>query len=143
MGEGGVDGETAMREAAAPAAPAAAAPAATGKKHKSCILLWMDGGPSHKETFDLKPGSKSPGEFKPIKTSAPGVQISEHLPQVAAQGHRHLRVSKSVQGESTHSAVQALDDEGRIEELARMLGGREIGKASRANARQMLAQAAG
>lgn len=66
-----------------------------------------------------------------------------HLPQVAAQGHRHLRVSKSVQGESTHSAVQALDDEGRIEELARMLGGREIGKASRANARQMLAQAAG
>lgn len=64
-----------------------------------------------------------------------------HLPQVAAQGHRHLRVSKSVLGDSTHSAVQALDEEGRIEELARMLGGREIGKATRANARQMLDQA--
>lgn len=63
-----------------------------------------------------------------------------HLPQVAAQGHQHLRVSKSVAGDATHSAVQALDEDGRIEELARMLGGREIGKATRANARQMLAQ---
>lgn len=64
-----------------------------------------------------------------------------HLPQVAAQGHRHLLVSKSVQDQATHSAVEVLDAEGRIEELARMLGGREIGKASRANARQMLDQA--
>ena len=64
-----------------------------------------------------------------------------HLPQVAAQGHQHLRVSKSVAGDATHSAVQVLDEDGRIEELARMLGGREIGKATRANARQMLAQA--
>ncbi|MFT3806484.1 DNA repair protein RecN [Arenimonas sp.] len=64
-----------------------------------------------------------------------------HLPQVAAQGHRHLRVSKSVKGETTHSAVQVLDDQGRIEELARMLGGRDVGEASRANARQMLVQA--
>ncbi|QEL16901.1 DUF1501 domain-containing protein [Limnoglobus roseus] len=56
---------------------------ATKGKHKSCILLWMDGGPSHKDTFDLKPDSKGAGEFKPIKTSADGIQISEHLPKVA------------------------------------------------------------
>ena len=43
----------------------------------------MDGGPSHKDTFDLKPDSKGAGEFKPIKTSAPGVEISEHLPKLA------------------------------------------------------------
>src|SRR4051812_40825855 len=55
----------------------------TGKKHKSCILLWMDGGPSHKDTFDLKPDSKGAGEFKPIKTAASGIEISEHLPKVA------------------------------------------------------------
>ena len=55
----------------------------TGRKHKSCVLLWMDGGPSHKDTFDLKPDSKGAGEFKPIKTAASGIEISEHLPKVA------------------------------------------------------------
>lgn len=55
-----------------------------GSKRKSCILLWMDGGPSHKDTFDLKPDSKGAGEFKPIKTAAPGLEISEHLPKIAA-----------------------------------------------------------
>src|SRR5581483_2814551 len=57
--------------------------AETGAKHKSCILLWMEGGPTHKDTFDLKPGTKDGGEFKPIDTSVPGIQISEHLPKVA------------------------------------------------------------
>jgi hypothetical protein len=52
-------------------------------KHKSCILLWMDGGPSHKDTFDMKPGTKDGGEFKPIATSVPGIQISEHFPKFA------------------------------------------------------------
>ncbi len=62
----------------------AKAAAASGKGNaKSCILLWMDGGPSHKDTFDLKPDSKGAGEFKPIKTSAPGIEISEHLPKIA------------------------------------------------------------
>src|SRR5207342_3200031 len=62
-----------------------------------------------------------------------------HLPQVAAQGHRHLRVSKAIAGEQTHSVVAELDAADRIEELARMLGGVEIAKETRANARQMLA----
>jgi Protein of unknown function (DUF1501) len=62
----------------------AKAAAASGKGNaKSCILLWMDGGPSHKDTFDLKPDSKGAGDFKPIKTSAPGIEISEHLPKIA------------------------------------------------------------
>src|SRR5881227_3221963 len=61
----------------------AAHAAQSGVKHKACILLWMDGGPSHKDTFDLKPDSKDAGEFKPIPTSVPGIQISEHFPKVA------------------------------------------------------------
>ena len=61
-----------------------AARAAESKlKHKACILLWMDGGPSHKDTFDMKPGTKDGGEFKPIATSVPGIQISEHFPKLA------------------------------------------------------------
>src|SRR5271165_215876 len=57
--------------------------AAAGTKHKSCILLWMDGGPSHKDTFDMKPGTDNAGQFKPIKTKVPGIEISEHFPQLA------------------------------------------------------------
>jgi len=69
------------------------------------------------------------------------VMCVTHLPQVAAQGHRHFQVSKAINGSSTHSAVNALDDKARVEEVARMLGGVEISKETRANARQMLARA--
>ena len=69
------------------------------------------------------------------------VMCVTHLPQVAAQGHHHFQVSKAVNGGSTHSAVSALDEKARIEELARMLGGVEISKETRANARQMLLRA--
>src|SRR5262245_57017307 len=59
-----------------------AAHAADEPQAKSCILLWMSGGPSHLDTFDLKPeGSDGVrGEFRPIDTSVPGIQISEHFP---------------------------------------------------------------
>src|SRR5579862_7797943 len=54
------------------------------RNQKHCILLWMSGGPSHMDTWDLKPDSeRNGGPFKPIATSAPGVSISEHLPRVA------------------------------------------------------------
>ncbi len=61
-----------------------------------------------------------------------------HLPQVAAQGHRHLYASKSAEGGTTASRIDLLDDSGRIQELARMLGGVEITRATREHARQML-----
>jgi uncharacterized protein (DUF1501 family) len=50
---------------------------------KRCILLWMDGGPSHKDTFDLRPNTDHGGPFHAIATSVPGIRISEHLPQFA------------------------------------------------------------
>jgi DNA repair protein RecN (Recombination protein N) len=61
-----------------------------------------------------------------------------HLPQVAAQGHAHYRVSKAEQSGMTQSAVQVLDDAAREGELARMLGGVEVGKEARAAARRLL-----
>jgi uncharacterized protein (DUF1501 family) len=66
--------------------PALAAEAAKGTKTKSCVLLWMDGGPSHVDTFDPKPdaGAQVQGDLKAIKTSVPGVLVSEKLPRVAA-----------------------------------------------------------
>ena len=64
-----------------------------------------------------------------------------HLPQVAAQGHAHLRVSKHSDHESTHTRIDKLDANGRRDELARMLGGVEITRETRAHARQMLERA--
>ncbi len=54
-------------------------------KAKSCILLWLNGGPSHLETFDMKPNAPSEvrGPFQPIKTNVPGIEISELLTSTA------------------------------------------------------------
>jgi DNA repair protein RecN (Recombination protein N) len=61
-----------------------------------------------------------------------------HLPQVAAQGHAHYRVSKAERAGMTQSAVQVLSGKQREEELARMLGGVEVSKEARAAARRLL-----
>src|SRR5262245_35142766 len=72
---------------------AAAAPAARGTV-KSCIQLFMWGGPSQHETFDLKPGAPEGvrGAFRPIATNVPGVRICEHLPRLAARADRYAVV---------------------------------------------------
>jgi len=62
-----------------------------------------------------------------------------HLPQVAAQGHAHYRVSKAASEGVTQSAVQSLDAKQREEELARMLGGVEMTREARAAAKRLLA----
>src|SRR3954451_2694649 len=56
-----------------------------GPRPKSCILLWMAGGPSHIDTFDPKPDAPENvrGEFRPIETAVPGIQVSEHFPRFA------------------------------------------------------------
>ena len=64
-----------------------------------------------------------------------------HLPQVAAQGHAHLLVSKHSDGDSTHTQIDRLDAGGRRDELARMLGGLEITRETRAHAKKMLERA--
>jgi hypothetical protein len=52
-------------------------------RRRACILLWMTGGPSQTDTFDMKPGHANGGPFQEISTSVPGIRISEHLPTVA------------------------------------------------------------
>ncbi|MEJ7746548.1 MAG: DNA repair protein RecN [Luteimonas sp.] len=64
-----------------------------------------------------------------------------HLPQVAAQGHAHYRVSKAASEGVTQSAIERLDDKQRAEELARMLGGVEVSKEARAAAKRLLQNA--
>ena len=62
-----------------------------------------------------------------------------HLPQVAARGTQHFRVSKSSSGGSTVSDIQLLNEPGRVDELARMLGGMTITDTTRRHASEMLA----
>ena len=62
-----------------------------------------------------------------------------HLPQVAAQGHHHLFISKRVENEVMRSSIRPLSDDERPREIARMLGGVEITEQSLAHAKEMLA----
>jgi hypothetical protein len=59
--------------------------AEAGKRGKRCILLWMNGGASQIDTFDMKPGRPTGGPFRPAATRVPGIQVCEYLPKVA--GH--------------------------------------------------------
>ena len=63
----------------------AADAAADPRRRKSCVLLWMTGGPSQLDTFDPKPGHANGGPVKAIETAVPGLRIAEHLPKLAAQ----------------------------------------------------------
>ncbi len=94
--------------------PILAKAAESGRKGraKSCILLWMDGGPSHKDTFDLKPDSKGAGEFKPIKTNVPGIQISEHLPKLAGVMNHGVLVRGMSTPEGAHARAKYLGHTG-------------------------------
>ncbi len=74
---------------------AAQARATDPKRGRSCILLWMSGGPSQIDTFDPKPGHANGGPFKEISTRVPGLRIAEHLPKLAEQA-QHLAIIRSL-----------------------------------------------
>jgi len=52
------------------------------KRRRHCILLWMTGGPTQTDTFDMKPGHANGGQFKEVPTKVPGLRFSEHLPKL-------------------------------------------------------------
>jgi hypothetical protein len=82
MGLGFVD----LLRTRAHAVDAARAAGGASPNKVNCILLWLDGGPSHFETFDPKPDAPAEvrGEFKPIPTAVPGIHFSEVIPKLAA-----------------------------------------------------------
>ena len=88
-----------LREACAASLPA-------GRKTASCILIWMDGGPTHFETFDPKPEApvEIRGEFQPINTNVPGIQICEHLPKLANMADKYAIVRSVCHNQGNHGA---------------------------------------
>jgi uncharacterized protein (DUF1501 family) len=78
------------------------------QRRRSCILLWMNGGPSQMDTFDLKPGHANGGPFKEIATSVPGIRISEHLPRIATFMDRMVLVRSMRTHEGDHGRATFL-----------------------------------
>jgi hypothetical protein len=86
------------------------APAATRKRETSCILLWLDGGPSHLETFDPKPDAPDHcrGPYGAIRSSVSGLQISELLPLLATRMHRCALIRSLTHRIDSHSPIPML-----------------------------------
>ena len=99
------------------------ADAAGAPRCRSVINIYLGGGPTHLDTFDLKTSAPREfrGEFHPIATSVPGMEICELLPRLAAQGER-LAIIRSITGlRDEHSPRQS--DSGWSEQALRNLGG--------------------
>jgi hypothetical protein len=102
------------------------AEAKAGKKatRKSLINIYLGGGPTHMDTFDLKPDAPKEyrGEFSPIATNAPGVEICELMPNLAKVGDKFSIVRSITNMHNEHSGWQS--DSGWTDRSLRNMGGR-------------------
>ncbi len=78
-----------------------------GQPHKAIIMIFLPGGPSHQDMFDLRMDAPAEirGEFKPIPTNVPGIQISEHLPRIAKLADKYTIIRSMVGAEDRHDAI--------------------------------------
>ncbi|MBI3418325.1 MAG: DUF1501 domain-containing protein [Verrucomicrobia bacterium] len=88
----------------------AEAQSGVGRSHKAVIMIFLPGGPSHQDMFDLKMDAPAEirGEFKPIRTSVPGIQICEHLPRMAKLMDKTAIIRSIIGANGDHYAVQCL-----------------------------------
>lgn len=84
----------------------AAASESIDRPKRSCLLLWMNGGPSQTDTFDMKPGRENGGPFRTISTNVPGITISEHLPEISKWMHRLSIVRSMSTREGDHGRAR-------------------------------------
>jgi uncharacterized protein (DUF1501 family) len=91
----------------------AADAAAHPQRRRACILLWMNGGPSQMDTFDLKPGHDNGGPFKGTQTKVPALRISEHLPKLAKHADRLALVRSMKTKEADHGRATFVMRTGR------------------------------
>lgn len=102
----------------------AEAQAGSKATRKSLINIYLGGGPTHMDTFDLKPAAPKEyrGEFTPIATSAPGLEICELMPHLATVGDKFSVVRSITNMNNEHSGRQS--DSGWSDRSLRNLGGR-------------------
>src|SRR5262245_4445044 len=79
--------------------------AARPNKIKSCIIIFAFGGPAQQETFDMKPDAPDNvrGEFKPIHTNVPGIDICEHLPRLAQLANHYSLIRSATHKNRVHN----------------------------------------
>jgi len=89
-------------------AEAASGVRSTSRQHKAVIMIFLPGGASHQDMFDLKMDAPAEirGEFKPIATNVPGIQICEHLPRIAKQADQYTIIRSLVGMEDRHESFQ-------------------------------------
>jgi hypothetical protein len=92
----------------------AADAAGNPQRKRACILLWMNGGPSQMDTWDLKPGTANGGPYKETATSVPGIKISEHLPKIARHMDRMTIIRSMNTKEADHGRATYLMRTGRL-----------------------------
>ncbi len=92
----------------------AEAQAGIKRSHKAVIMIFLPGGPSHQDTFDLKPDAPAEfrGEFKPIDTNVPGIQICEHLPKIARLMDKCAVLRTIVGSVGAHDSFQCFSGRG-------------------------------
>src|SRR5947199_9424851 len=80
------------------------------RSHKAVIMIFLPGGPSHQDMFDLKMDAPSEirGEFKTISTKVPGIQICEHMPRIAAVMDKLTLIRSIVGAKDNHDAFQCM-----------------------------------
>src|SRR3954465_2463401 len=80
------------------------------QSHKAVIMIFLPGGPSHQDMFDLKQDAPSEirGEFKPISTKIPGIQICEHMPRIAGVMDKLAVIRSIVGAKDNHDAFQCM-----------------------------------
>ncbi|MEX2286999.1 MAG: DUF1501 domain-containing protein [Planctomycetaceae bacterium] len=86
------------------------------RSQKSVIMVFLPGGPSHVDMYDLKPEAPAEirGEFQPIATSVPGIQICEHLPRLAQMMQRLVPIRSIVGGPDDHACHMCLTGYARL-----------------------------
>ena len=86
--------------------------AASEPRARSCVFIFLFGGPSHIDLWDMKPEAPAEvrGEFDPIATNVPGIAICEHLPQLARQVDKLclVRDRKSTRLNSSHTDISRM-----------------------------------
>ena len=84
--------------------------AGTGRSHKAIINILLPGGPPHQDMFDLKPDATSEirGEFKPISTNVPGIQICEEFPRMARMMDKFTIIRSMIDSQGGHDLYQCL-----------------------------------
>ena len=98
-----------------------------GQSQKALILVYLPGGPPHQDMFDLKMDAPSEirGEFSPISTNVPGIQICEHLPRMAKMADKFNFIRSVVGAKDRHESFQCVT--GRLNDNVPPGGWPEIG----------------